>query len=126
MGYDIYGGLLERGHCEVHPDVAETYPCSVCLHDKSNSRYGPEPEPCQGCYYVTGQMQDCDGSCTTVPMEQWDYFKHYPEQLPGALASEQHRRTHHVDGAPRDQPRHSDGRFAPIRHTDPGSQVLPG
>ncbi len=30
MAYDIYGDRLRRGYCEVHPDVAEEYPCSVC------------------------------------------------------------------------------------------------
>jgi hypothetical protein len=29
--FDIYGGRLLRGHCEVHPHVHEEYPCSVCL-----------------------------------------------------------------------------------------------
>jgi hypothetical protein len=23
----------------------------------------PEPEPCQGCYWVTGRLQVCDGTC---------------------------------------------------------------
>ncbi len=31
MSHDIYGGSLRRGHCEVHPHVHESYPCSVCL-----------------------------------------------------------------------------------------------
>jgi len=31
MPYDIYGQALRPGHCEVHPDVHETYPCSFCL-----------------------------------------------------------------------------------------------
>lgn len=34
MSYDIYGNTLRRGHCEVHPHVAEEYPCSVCMADK--------------------------------------------------------------------------------------------
>ena len=34
MSYDIYGNPLQRGHCEVHPHVAEEYPCSVCMADK--------------------------------------------------------------------------------------------
>lgn len=126
MAYDIYGGLLERGHCEVHPDVAEPYPCSECLHDQPISQHGAQPEPCEGCYYATGQMQDCDGSCATIPMAKWDYFRSHPEQLADALASEQRRRTDYLNSALRDQPRYPDGRFAPKLHTDPGSQVLPG
>lgn len=31
MSYDIYGGILRNGHCDVHPHVHESYPCSVCL-----------------------------------------------------------------------------------------------
>ena len=30
MSYDIYGNHLRPGYCEVHPDIPETYPCSVC------------------------------------------------------------------------------------------------
>ena len=31
----------------------------------------PEPErvPCEGCYYVTGHMQDCDGTCDGLTAE---------------------------------------------------------
>jgi hypothetical protein len=31
MAWDIYGHALRTGHCEVHPHVAEEYPCSVCM-----------------------------------------------------------------------------------------------
>ena len=34
MSWDIYGNTLTRGHCEVHPQVAEEYPCFVCLEEK--------------------------------------------------------------------------------------------
>lgn len=27
---DIYGQRLRSGYCEVHPDVPEPYPCSIC------------------------------------------------------------------------------------------------
>ena len=30
MAFDLYGNALRLGHCEVHPDVAETYPCWYC------------------------------------------------------------------------------------------------
>lgn len=33
MAWDIYGGYLEPGHCEVHPHVHEEYPCSICIHE---------------------------------------------------------------------------------------------
>lgn len=42
MPYDIYGNSLQRGYCEVHPDVPEEYPCSVCMERYSQQR---EPEP---------------------------------------------------------------------------------
>ena len=34
MSFDIHGNPLSRGHCEVHPHVAEEYPCFVCIADK--------------------------------------------------------------------------------------------
>ena len=30
MKFDIHGGRLLPGHCEVHPTVHEDYPCFVC------------------------------------------------------------------------------------------------
>jgi hypothetical protein len=40
MSYDIYGQPLRRGHCEVHPHVAEEYPCSLCYieRERENAR----------------------------------------------------------------------------------------
>jgi hypothetical protein len=38
MAFDIYGGNLQRGHCEVHPHVHEEYPCSVCLSESRRKR----------------------------------------------------------------------------------------
>lgn len=34
MAWDIYGNPLKRGHCEVHPNVHEEYPCSVCMSER--------------------------------------------------------------------------------------------
>ena len=31
MPYDIYGQSLRSGHCEVHPDVHQEYPCYLCV-----------------------------------------------------------------------------------------------
>ena len=45
MPYDIYGCNLKRGHCEVHPDIAEEYPCSLCMErNQERERYPPEPD----------------------------------------------------------------------------------
>lgn len=46
MTYDIYGNPLRRGYCEVHPDVAEEYPCYQCLLDEGEKRRKqPEQQP---------------------------------------------------------------------------------
>ena len=33
MAFDIYGNNLRRGYCEVHPNVHEEYPCSLCCSE---------------------------------------------------------------------------------------------
>lgn len=35
MSWDIYGNPLRRGHCEVHPTVAEPYPCFACHEERA-------------------------------------------------------------------------------------------
>lgn len=35
MSFDIYGNNLMSGHCEVHPFVHESYPCSICIREAS-------------------------------------------------------------------------------------------
>jgi len=45
MSYDIYGNTLQRGYCEVHPDVPEEYPCSVCLQRDQRESEPSQPEP---------------------------------------------------------------------------------
>lgn len=37
MAFDIYGNQLRAGFCEVHPDIQQPYPCSICLSNKANS-----------------------------------------------------------------------------------------
>lgn len=32
--YDVYGNRLRKGHCEVHPKVAEEYPCFLCIQSR--------------------------------------------------------------------------------------------
>jgi len=39
MSFDIYGGNLRRGHCEVHPHVNEEYPCSICYAEKQRHEH---------------------------------------------------------------------------------------
>jgi hypothetical protein len=33
MAYDIYGEILKKGYCEVHPWIDEEYPCSLCYEE---------------------------------------------------------------------------------------------
>jgi len=38
MSFDIYGNNLRKGYCEVHPNVHEEYPCSLCYAERQNKR----------------------------------------------------------------------------------------
>jgi len=38
MSWDIYGQPLKGGHCEVHPDVHESYPCSLCYAQREREQ----------------------------------------------------------------------------------------
>lgn len=40
MSFDIYGHPLKPGYCEVHPNIGEEYPCSLCLieQEKANNK----------------------------------------------------------------------------------------
>ena len=55
MSFDIYGNNLARGHCEVHPNVAEEYPCSLCMA-QSNRKEAFNPN--QELNYHLGQCQE--------------------------------------------------------------------
>ena len=44
MAYDIYGQKLASGHCEVHPWVGETYPCSLCYAESMLKHYPRQKE----------------------------------------------------------------------------------
>ena len=64
MAYDIYGNILERGHCEVHPWVNESYPCPECIGDNKQSQQYPEPqypEPTlfDQCMPAKEKLQEC-------------------------------------------------------------------
>ena len=37
MSYDIYGQSLRRGHCEVHPEMHQEYPCDICIGNERES-----------------------------------------------------------------------------------------
>ena len=45
MAFDIYGNLLQRGYCEVHPDVPEEYPCSICMEGSQKHQEPRQPVP---------------------------------------------------------------------------------
>lgn len=42
MSFDIYGNPLRRGYCEVHPQVHEEYPCSLCVVEGQQRTAQPE------------------------------------------------------------------------------------
>lgn len=56
MGYDIYGNNLASGHCEVHPHVAEQYPCSLCYAESEQQRHyqyqQKQTDPREAEYYA--------------------------------------------------------------------------
>lgn len=44
MAFDIYGDRLRPGHCEVHPDVHDEYPCYLCLQEQGRDHYDYEQQ----------------------------------------------------------------------------------
>jgi len=50
MAFDIYGHTLRPGHCEVHPEVGEEYPCFYCRSEMES------PECC-----ASGRCEVCGG-----------------------------------------------------------------
>lgn len=34
--------------------------------------YEPEPEPCQYCSVMAGQLKEHDGTCDTLTKEKWE------------------------------------------------------
>ena len=51
MSYDIYGNNLKRGHCEVHPQVGEDYPCSLCYAEDNNRNMNKQQNSQEQKYY---------------------------------------------------------------------------
>lgn len=56
MSWDIHGNPLRRGHCEVHPNVHEEFPCSTCLMDRKY-RESPADKLAETEHYL-GQAQE--------------------------------------------------------------------
>jgi hypothetical protein len=71
MAFDIYGNHLRPGYCEVHPDVREPFPCSVCGAEYDNRI--PEPDWdrirekdeyeqwLEGNYWMDAMLETCAG-----------------------------------------------------------------
>jgi len=55
MSYDIYGNNLKRGHCEVHPQVGEEYPCSLCYAEDNNRSRNKQRNSQEQEYYSQEQ-----------------------------------------------------------------------
>ena len=66
MSFDIYGNPLARGHCEVHPYVAEEYPCSVCIMDSKQARERGESEQASIDAFVAGYLAASDDAGVEV------------------------------------------------------------
>ena len=51
MKFDIYGGNLRDGFCEVHPSFAEPYPCPLCVSEQARKRAALKAvEPKYACH----------------------------------------------------------------------------
>lgn len=61
MAYSIYGTPLRPGHCEVHPDVAQPYPCDEDLYDDRYEQRQPEPTTEELCAPHPYHGDDNDG-----------------------------------------------------------------
>lgn len=44
MSFDVYGQSLRRGHCEVHPDIHEPWPCYYCLQENQQHQINEQQE----------------------------------------------------------------------------------
>ena len=64
MGYDIYGQKLASGHCEVHPHIAEQYPCSLCYAESEQERHyqyqQKKTDNREAEYYAEMERAHCD------------------------------------------------------------------
>lgn len=65
MSFDIYGENLRQGHCEVHPNVHEEYPCSVCLSESSQKndhaqQYQKHCDSQAEAYYSQQHQKHCE------------------------------------------------------------------
>jgi hypothetical protein len=72
MSWDIYGNALRRGHCEVHPQVHEEYPCSLCYaEDAGRNRpdqrqQDRQPEPEYPSYRIVANIKGADHEAHVV------------------------------------------------------------
>lgn len=80
MAYDIYGNDLKRGHCEVHPEVAEEYPCFVCIseRDKNNGR-NENISLLEDNYMMFQILNDIKSKCFSD--NQGNYICNIPKEL---------------------------------------------
>ena len=46
----------------------------------------PQPEPCEGCYYVTGRMQVHDGTCDGLTAENVEAMRAAYKRMADTLA----------------------------------------
>jgi hypothetical protein len=61
MAFDIYGERLTPGHCEVHPWVAEEYPCFQCgVEDQARRARTHELDVQRHAALALGRIENSD------------------------------------------------------------------
>jgi len=82
MAYDIYGNCLRPGHCEVHPEVPELFPCYRCIEEGREREYVSEPpEPTAEDYCVTVDKIMYDALLAALPVLLSGYFSSVPKEI---------------------------------------------
>lgn len=60
MAFDIYGGTLLRGHCEVHPWVHEEFPCPVCIREDRDRKKAKAEEDAYWAAYADAEYAEME------------------------------------------------------------------
>jgi hypothetical protein len=61
MSFDIYGQPLRSGHCEAHPQIRESWPCSHCMSAHDDQRA-----------YERAMEEEYDRYCEEVLAAEYD------------------------------------------------------
>jgi len=92
MAYDIYGNNLKRGHCEVHPQVAEEYPCSLCYAEHDRQEQNRQEQNRQEQEYYKQQEKEHYKQMEKEPTEiDMTVSREYLENKPESILQEAER-----------------------------------